>query len=67
MTPPAPVYEEPRVALYQADCLEVMRAMPEASVDAVVTDPPYLIGFMGKEFDTQHKTFVEQTQGAPPP
>ena len=50
---PEPVYAEPRVVLYQADCLEVMRAMPEASVDAVVTDPPYLIGFMSRDFDMQ--------------
>ena len=48
------------MALYQADCVAVMRQMPEASVDAIVTDPPYLIGFMGKEFDTQHRTFVER-------
>jgi DNA methylase len=33
------------------DCVEVMRAMPEASVDAIVTDPPYLIGFMGRDWD----------------
>ena len=26
--------------LYLGDCLEVMRAMPDASVDVVVTDPP---------------------------
>lgn len=25
------------------DCLDVMRAMPDASVDAVVTDPPYAL------------------------
>ena len=48
---PEPVYAEPRVALYQADCVEVMRQMPEASVDAVVTDPPYGLEFMGKEWD----------------
>lgn len=29
------------VTLYHGDCLEVMRGMPDASVDAVVTDPPY--------------------------
>ena len=33
------------------DCVEAMRAMPEASVDAVVTDPPYGLEFMGKEWD----------------
>ena len=27
--------------LHLGDCLEVMRAMPDCSVDAVVTDPPY--------------------------
>lgn len=38
-------------ALHIGDCREVMRGMPDASVDAVVTDPPAGIGFMGKEWD----------------
>ena len=29
------------VTLYQGDCLEVMRDIPDGSVDAVITDPPY--------------------------
>ena len=29
------------VKLYLGDCLEVMRGMPDKSVDAVITDPPY--------------------------
>jgi hypothetical protein len=29
-----------------------LRELPEASVDAVVTDPPYGIGFMGKGWDS---------------
>ena len=33
------------------DCVESMRAMPAESIDAVVTDPPYGIGFMGHEWD----------------
>lgn len=33
------------------DCLAIMRRMPDASVDAVVTDPPAGIAFMGKEWD----------------
>jgi hypothetical protein len=33
------------------DCLPLMAAMPEASVDAIVTDPPYGLGFMGKAWD----------------
>lgn len=27
--------------LYRGDCLDVLREMPEGSIDAVVTDPPY--------------------------
>ena len=33
------------------DCLDVLRAMPDASVDAIVTDPPYGLAFMGKRWD----------------
>lgn len=33
------------------DCLELLRAMPDNSVDAVVTDPPYGLSFMGKKWD----------------
>lgn len=33
------------------DCLEVMRGLADASVDAVVTDPPYGLSFMGKRWD----------------
>ena len=33
------------------DCLEVMRGMDAGSVDAVITDPPYGLSFMGKEWD----------------
>lgn len=29
------------VTLYLGDCLEVMRSMPDKSVDAVITSPPY--------------------------
>lgn len=33
------------------DCLEVMPSMDEASIDSVVTDPPYGLNFMGKDWD----------------
>jgi site-specific DNA-methyltransferase (adenine-specific) len=33
------------------DCIEVMAAMPEASVGAICTDPPYLLSFMGRAWD----------------
>lgn len=34
------------------DCIEVMRGMEPNSIDAVVTDPPYGLEFMGKGWDT---------------
>ena len=37
--------------LYLGDCVDVMRSMPENSVDSIVTDPPYELGFMGKAWD----------------
>jgi len=33
------------------DCTEVMADWPDDSVDCIVTDPPYGISFMGKEWD----------------
>lgn len=38
--------------IVNADCLEVMKQMPDNSVDSIVTDPPAGIGFMGKEWDS---------------
>ena len=37
--------------LLHGDCLEVLRTLPDCSVDAVVTDPPYGLSFMGKRWD----------------
>ena len=31
----------PDVTLHLGDCLDVLRSLPDGSVDAVVTDPPY--------------------------
>lgn len=44
-------YEDDSVTLYHGDCLDVLRELPDASVDSIVTDPPYGLGFMGKEWD----------------
>ena len=37
--------------LHLGDCLDALRQLPDASVDAVVTDPPYGLSFMGKRWD----------------
>ena len=38
--------------LIQGDCLEVLKQLEDNSVDSVVTDPPYELGFMGKSWDS---------------
>jgi DNA modification methylase len=39
------------VRLLEGDCLEVLGELEADSVDAIVTDPPYGLEFMGKEWD----------------
>lgn len=47
------------IDLRLGDCIEVMRELPDNSVDSIITDPPYHLtstdggktGFMGKEWD----------------
>lgn len=48
----SPIYENGTVTVYQGDCLDVLRAMPDASVHAIITDPPYGLEFMGKDWDS---------------
>lgn len=54
--------------LVHGDCREVIRDLPEGSVDAIVTDPPYGLHFMGKTWDSfgsalgvDHKTTTERS------
>ncbi len=39
------------IDLRLGDCLEVMKTLPDNSVDACVTDPPYGWSFMGRRWD----------------
>lgn len=39
------------VQLIHGDCLEVLKGVPDNSVDSIVTDPPYGLSFMGKKWD----------------
>lgn len=38
---PEPYYQDESVTLYRGKCEEVLPSLPEASIDACVTDPPY--------------------------
>ncbi|GAB2970142.1 DNA-methyltransferase [Nocardioides montaniterrae] len=47
-----PYCADDQVTLYHGDCLDVLAELPDCSVDAVCTDPPYGLEFMGKEWDS---------------
>ena len=40
------------IKLIHSDCISAMKTLPENSVDSIVTDPPYELGFMGKSWDS---------------
>jgi DNA modification methylase len=42
---------EPTTQLHQGDCRDILKTLPDNSIDSVVTDPPYELGFMGKKWD----------------
>lgn len=44
-------YQDDQVTLHHGDCIDVLATLPDVSVDAVVTDPPYGLEFMGREWD----------------
>ena len=46
-----PYFEKDDITVYQGDLLDVLPQLPEASVDCVVTDPPYGLRFMEKGWD----------------
>lgn len=39
------------IKLLNGDCREMLKALPDNSIDACVTDPPYGLSFMGKAWD----------------
>jgi len=46
--------------IIQGDCVEVMKTFKDNSIDVCITDPPYGIGFMGKEWDNFKPTAVKE-------
>ena len=48
--------------LLTGDCLDVLATLEPESVDACVTDPPYGIGFLGREWDTFSPSVVAQNR-----
>lgn len=51
------VMNSDEVQLYRGDCRVVMASLPDSSVDSIVTDPPYELGFMGRGWDSSGIAF----------
>jgi site-specific DNA-methyltransferase (adenine-specific) len=48
---PSPYFSDGSCVIYNGDCADVLLSIPDNSIDAVVTDPPYGLSFMGKRWD----------------
>lgn len=44
-------FSNERIQLKLGNCLDVLKDFPDGCIDAVVTDPPYGLSFMGKKWD----------------
>lgn len=42
--------------ILHGNCIEVLKTLPENSVDSIVTDPPYGLEFMGNDWDAPWKS-----------
>lgn len=56
------------IKLLHGDCMELLKNIPDKSIDLVVTDPPYLIetdgaGIFGKKSDTNSEMYKEKWGG----
>jgi site-specific DNA-methyltransferase (adenine-specific) len=52
--------------LHHGDCLEILRTLPSGSVDAVVTDPPYGLGFPYLSYDDTRDALARLIDGFMP-
>lgn len=64
-----PYYERGGTLVYQGEALAVLRELPDASVDAVVTDPPYSSGglFRGDRAASTTTKYVQSEQAGKRP
>jgi hypothetical protein len=59
-----PIHVDEHVTVHHGDCRTVLADLPAESVDAIVTDPPYELGFMAKSWDSAGVAFDPETWAA---
>ena len=45
--------------IYNADCLDILKELPDKSIDLVLTDPPYGIGFNYNSYDDNKENLLK--------
>lgn len=50
--PPPLVESDLDFRLLKGNCLDMLKELPDNSIDSIVTDPPYELGFMGRAWDS---------------
>ena len=53
--------ESKNYKLYQGNMLDMLDVLDLNSVDSIITDPPYELGFMGKSWDSSGIAFQRTT------
>lgn len=44
--------------IIHGDCFDVLKDIPDNSIDLILTDPPYGLKFMGKDWDHVYPVFT---------
>ena len=63
-------YQSESVTIHQGDALSILRTLPDAVMDAVITDPPYCSGgvtLSARQADPAHKYQQSGTKRTYPP
>ena len=56
--------------ILKGDCLDILKELEDNSIDSLVTDPPYVINFMGKswdDFSDERETLKEKREDGSQP
>ena len=51
------------MTLLQGDCLELMKQVPDKSIDCIITDPPYGVGFKNNFYDDSEEAVLKEMPG----
>ena len=59
MNLPTPYFQDDSVTIYNCDCRDILPLL--SGIDTMITDPPYELGFMGKDWDKSGVSFDSRT------